>query len=283
VSRALGGQIGGVFEIRQARPLAPLVKRFRIAAPRVARYWRPGQFVIVRVSTTGERIPLTIVDGADDWIDLIVQAVGKTTDELLRLEAGDSLADVAGPLGVPSVVERVGEVTVVGGGVGTAIAFPIARAFHQAGNQVTAIIGGRTREHVLLEEELGEVCREVRPATNDGSYGHHGLVTDVLAEMLTNGPLPDLVVAAGPIPMMRAVAETTRPHRVKTVVSLNPIMVDGTGMCGGCRVLVGGKTRFACVDGPEFDAHDVDFDILAARNLTYRQFEIERRCEVMAP
>ena len=265
-----------VFLIRDADLLSPSVKRFWVEAPRVAQHWRPGQFVIVRVASDGERIPLTIVDGDKDagTICLIVQGIGATTMAINRLEVGDSLLDVAGPLGTPSRIEAFGNVVVIGGGVGTAIAYPVARALQEAGNRVTAIIGGRSREFVILETELTKVCESVLPATDDGSYGHLGQVTDVLSELLRSGETIDHIFAMGPIPMMRAVAEVTRPGPIKTTVSLNPIMIDGTGMCGGCRVLVGSATKFACIDGPEFDAHIVDFDVLTSRNRAYQGFEL---------
>jgi ferredoxin--NADP+ reductase len=264
-----------MFGIRATRVLAPGVKRFWIEAPRVATHWKPGQFVIVRSTHEAERIPLTIAEGdaEEGWISIIVQAVGASTTVLNSLEPGDSFADVAGPLGAPSKIGRVGTVAVIGGGVGTAIAYPTAVAYHQAGNSVVGIIGGRSRDYVILEDELRAACDEVHVVTDDGSYGREGLVTDVLADMLESGMVLNEVLAIGPIPMMRAVADVTRPFGVHTVVSLNPIMVDGTGMCGGCRVLVGGETRFACVDGPEFDAHLVDFDVLTMRNRAYRAFE----------
>ena len=267
-----------VFVIQDALALAPSVKRFWVEAPRVARHWRAGQFVIVRVATDGERIPLTIVDGNEHTgtICLIVQAVGATTQAINRLEVGDSLTDVVGPLGTPSVIDTSGNVVVIGGGVGIAIAYPVARALHQAGCRVRAIVGGRSRQYVILEAELSEVCENVYPVTDDGSYGSRGLVTDVLTEHLKRGDPVDHVFAMGPIPMMRAVAEVTRPAHIKTTASLNPILIDGTGMCGGCRVLVGGGTKFACVDGPEFDAHLVDFDILTSRNRAYQEFETAR-------
>jgi ferredoxin--NADP+ reductase len=265
-----------VFRIRAADLLSPTVKRFWVEAPRVAQHWRPGQFVIVRVSDDGERIPLTIVDGdaGDGTICLIVQGIGATTRAINRLEVGDGLVDVAGPLGTPSSIEAFGNVVVIGGGVGTAIAYPVARALQKVGNRVTAIIGGRSRESVILETELSKVCERVLPATDDGSYGRPGQVTDVLSEILKGGETIDHVFAMGPIPMMRAVAEVTRSDSIRTTVSLNPIMIDGTGMCGGCRVLVGNATKFACVDGPEFDAHMVDFDVLTSRNRAYRDFEL---------
>ena len=265
-----------VFLIRDADLLSPTVKRFWVEAPRVAQHWRPGQFVIVRVDGDGERIPLTIVDGDKDagTICLIVQGIGATTKAINRLEVGDSLLDVAGPLGTPSRIEAFGSVVVIGGGVGTAIAYPVARALQEAGNRVTAIIGGRSREFVILEAELSKVCERVFPTTDDGSYGRPGQVTDVLSELLQGGETIDHVFAMGPIPMMRAVAEVTRSGPIKTTVSLNPIMIDGTGMCGGCRVLVGSATKFACIDGPEFDAHIVDFDVLTSRNRAYHDFEL---------
>jgi ferredoxin/flavodoxin---NADP+ reductase len=272
--------VEGVFEVLTAEWLAPGVKRFRVAAPRVAKHWSAGQFVIVRPDVDGERIPLTISEGDADegWIGLIVQSVGASTSAINALESGDAFADLSGPLGRPSEVEQVGTVVVIGGGVGTAIAYPIAVAHARIGNTVVAIVGGRTSQHVILTDELSAECDEVIACTDDGSAGVHGLVTDVLAGVMTRRSV-DLVVAIGPIPMMRAVADLTRGPAISTIVSLNPIMVDGTGMCGGCRVVIGGETRFACVDGPEFDAHLVDFDVLAARNQSYRDFE-QRACEL---
>jgi ferredoxin--NADP+ reductase len=263
-----------MFPIVEARFLAPEIKQFRIRAPRVARRRRPGQFVIVRVHEHGERIPLTIADSstADGTITLIVQGIGKTTKLMNRLEAGDALLDLAGPLGQPSEVERFGTVAVIGGGVGAAIAYPTAVAFHEAGNRVVTILGARSRELVILEAELAAVSDRLIVTTDDGSYGRAGLVTYALADLLAEETV-DRVLAIGPVPMMRAVAELTRPLGIPTIVSLNSIMVDGTGMCGGCRVLVGGTSRFACVDGPEFDAHEVDFTVLAQRNSAYREAE----------
>ncbi len=270
--------------IVETRFLAPEVKYFRIEAPRLARKRRAGQFVIVRIADDGERIPLTIADADLDegWIALIVQGVGKTTRTMNLLEAGDSILDLAGPLGMPSEIKRFGTVVVVGGGVGTAIVYPNAVALADAGNSVIAIIGGRSRDFVILEDELRAVCTEVYPTTDDGTHGYHGLVTEKLAEIIAGGGPIDRVLAAGPVPMMRAVAEVTRPHGIDTVASLNPIMIDGTGMCGGCRVTVGGETKFACIDGPEFDAHDVDFDLLQRRNATYDAFEFYRNEEFKA-
>lgn len=262
------------FPITEARFLAPEVKLFRVQAPRVARKHQAGQFVIVRLHEQGERIPLTIAGSApaDGTITLIVQGIGKTTRLLNRLEAGDALLDVVGPLGQPSEIERFGTVAVVGGGVGAAIAYPTAMAFKEAGNRVLGIVGARSRDLVILEDEMRAVCDELVVTTDDGSYGRKGFVTQALADLMAAEPI-HRVLAIGPVPMMRAVAEATRPLGIKTIVSLNSIMVDGTGMCGGCRVLVGGESKFACVDGPEFDAHAVDFAVLQQRNAMYRDAE----------
>ena len=263
------------FPIIEARFLAPEVKLFRIAAPRIAKKRQAGQFVIVRLHEDGERIPLTIAgSAADGTITLIVQGIGKTTKLMNRLAAGDALLDVVGPLGRPSEVEHFGTVAVIGGGVGTAIAYPTAVALHQAGNRVIGILGARTRDLVILEEEMAAVCDRLVVTTDDGSHGRRGLVTEALAEAAAAERI-DRVLAIGPILMMRAVAEATRPLGIKTIVSLNSIMVDGTGMCGGCRVLVAGSSKFACVDGPEFDAHEVDFEVLQRRNAMYREAETE--------
>jgi ferredoxin--NADP+ reductase len=264
-----------VFRIVNARFLAPTVKRFTIEAPRIARKQQAGQFVILRLNDHGERIPLTIAcsDPEKGTIDIIVQSIGKTTFQLNTLETGDSIMDVVGPLGKPSEVRLLGTVVVIGGGVGTAIALPTAAAMKKAGNKVISIIGARTKELLILEDEVREVSDATLIATDDGSYGTKGLVTDVLKGLIQNGTRIDEVLAIGPIPMMKAVAACTREEHIHTVVSLNSIMVDGTGMCGGCRVVVDNHSEFACVDGPEFDAHKVDFDILASRNRMYREQE----------
>ncbi len=264
-----------MFRILETRQLSPDVKLFQIDAPRIARKRQAGQFVILRVHDHGERIPLTIADSDPEagHVTLIVQGIGKTTKLLNSLEKGDAISDIVGPLGSPSEIERFGTVAVIGGGVGTAIAYPTAVALKNAGNRVISILGGRTRELVILEDEVRKTSDEVRVMTDDGSYGEKGLVTDALQAVIDSGARLDYVLAIGPIPMMRAVAEVTRPHGIRTVVSLNSIMIDGTGMCGGCRVTVGGKSRFACVDGPEFDAHQVDFAVLAQRNSMYRAAE----------
>ena len=252
-----------------------------IQAPRIARKQQPGQFVILRLSEHGERIPLTIEnsDPGDGTISIVVQAVGKTTRLLSSLETGDAILDVVGPLGKPSVIENFGTVAVVGGGVGAAMAYPTAAALKAAGNRVISIIGARTRELVILERELRVVSDAVYVTTDDGSYGERGLVIDTLRRLVEGGTHFDLVLAVGPIPMMKAVTDLTRSPRIPTVVSLNPIMIDGTGMCGGCRVLVDGRSQFACVDGPEFDAHKVDFDVLLQRNSMYRSAERESLAE----
>jgi ferredoxin--NADP+ reductase len=264
-----------MFKIIEATWLAPDVKRFRFEAPAIARKRLAGQFVILRVHEHGERIPLTIADSdtGTGTITVIVQGVGKTTRLLNTFEAGQTVCDVVGPLGRPSEIHYYGRVVVIGGGLGTAIAYPTAKALKLAGNQVLAILGARTRALVILEEEMRAISDELHLTTDDGSYGVKGLVTEALQRLIAAGPKPDFVLAIGPIPMMRAVAETTRPHAIKTCVSLNPIMVDGTGMCGGCRVVVDGRSQFACVDGPEFDGHQVDFKVLAARNAMYRDAE----------
>jgi ferredoxin--NADP+ reductase len=266
-----------MFPIERAEFLAPDIKRFVLHAPRIARKRRAGQFVIVRIYDRGERIPLTIADGDPErgTITLIVQGVGKTTKLMNLLGPGDALLDVVGPLGKPSEVQNYGTVVVIGGGVGAAIAYPTAKAMHEAGNHVVSILGGRSRDLVLLESEVRAISDEVFITTDDGSYGRKGLVIDPLRERIAAGRPNDLVLAIGPVRMMQAVAEVTRPHGIRTIVSLNSLMVDGTGMCGGCRVITRDGPRFACVDGPEFDAHTVDFDILAQRNRAYGDREAE--------
>lgn len=253
--------------------LSPNVTRLVVSAPRIAQIRRPGQFVIVRLGPGAERIPLTIADGdaAAGTISLIIQSIGKSTADLVEVEAGGSISDVAGPLGRPTDLLESGHAICVGGGVGTAVILPIARELHDRGVAVTSIIGGRSREWVILEPELRS-AGEVVTCTDDGSYGRPGFVTEALRDALDAGGV-DAVYAVGPVPMMRAVTALVRPYGVPTVVSLNPVMVDGTGMCGGCRVTVDGHTRYACVDGPEFDAFAVDFDELADRLTTYRPFE----------
>ncbi len=264
-----------MYEITEARFLAQDIKLLKIYSPPIAKKRKAGQFVIIRVAENGERIPLTIADSDTDagTVTVIVQGIGKTTKELNRKETGDTICDIVGPLGKPSEIEKFGTAVSIGGGVGTAIAYPTAVALQQAGNHVITINGARSKDMVILEEEMKAVSDEAYITTDDGSYGVHGFVTTQLQELIDSGKQIDFVLAIGPIPMMRAVAEVTRPHGINTVVSLNPIMVDGTGMCGGCRVQVDGKVQFACVDGPEFDAHKVDFNNLVNRNRVYIDHE----------
>jgi ferredoxin--NADP+ reductase len=260
--------------------LSPNVTRLVVEASRIAEIRRPGQFVIVRLGPGAERIPLTIADAdpTAGTVSLVIQSVGKSTTDLVELEPGDAIQDIAGPLGSPTELIDSGHAVCVGGGVGTAVVYPIAQELHRRGVRVTSVIGGRSREWVILEDQLRE-NGEVVVCTDDGSYGRHGFVTDALRDVLDAGGV-DAVYAVGPVPMMRAVSELTRPYGVPTTVSLNAIMVDGTGMCGGCRVTIGGETKYACVDGPEFDGHEVDFKMLSDRLVTYRAFEqqaLERR------
>jgi len=264
-----------VNEVLERRRLGPDVFRMALVYPKLARKARPGQFVIVRASEDGERIPLTIADADPKAgsITLIFQVVGKTTTLLARLEPGDEVLDVVGPLGVPTEIKRFGRVLCVGGGIGAAPLYPIAKALKAAGNAVTAILGGRSKNLVILEDEFRATSDAVLVATDDGTYGRKGFVTDALKDLLAAGETFDRAWAVGPVPMMKAVCDATRAAGIPTTVSLNPIMVDGTGMCGGCRVIVGGKVKFACVDGPEFDGHQVDFDTLAKRLTTYRDRE----------
>ena len=266
--------------------LSPNVTRLVLEAPRIARIRRPGQFVIVRKGPGAERIPLTIADADPDagTITLIIQAIGKSTTDLVELEPGEAIQDVAGPLGSATELLDSGHAVCVGGGVGTAVILPIARELGRRGVGVTSVIGGRSREWVILEDEL-RAAGEVVTCTDDGSYGRHGFVTQALGDLLEAGGI-DAIYAVGPVPMMRAISEQTRPFGVPTFVSLNAIMVDGTGMCGGCRVTIGGLTRYACVDGPEFDGHQVDFGELADRLSTYRPFEqraLEHRAACKVP
>jgi ferredoxin/flavodoxin---NADP+ reductase len=260
---------GGGFPILSKELLAPKVTRYYVQAAQISRSWRAGQFVIVRPRDDSERIPLTVADAYFDRIVLVVQEVGKTTAVMADLTAGESLADVCGPLGEPTHVERRGTVVVVGGGIGIAPAWPIARALRAAGNHVIGILGARTRDLLILEDEMRRACHEVLVMTDDGSHGTRGFVTAALGDLLAAGRRVDQVVAIGPALMMKAVAERTRGPAIPTVVSLNTVMVDGTGMCGGCRVEVGGRTRFVCVDGPEFDGHEVDFDLMIRRQAMY--------------
>lgn len=263
------------FKILKKQELVPTIHLMDISAPRIAKKAQPGQFVILRIDEKGERIPLTIADFDRDKgiITMIFQAVGKTTMALAALKVGDELMDFIGPLGNPAHIENFGTVILVGGGVGVAPIFPQARAFMEAGNKVISIIGARSANLLLWEDRMREASNELYITTDDGTKGHHGFVTDIVKKILEGGTKVDRVVAIGPPVMMRAVAGVTRPFNVKTIVSLNSIMVDGTGMCGACRVLVGNETKFACVDGPEFDAHLVDFTLLMNRLAIYQPEE----------
>ncbi len=251
--------------------LAPGIHVMRIAAPAVARKAQAGQFVIIRVDERGERIPLTIADWDRDEgsVTIVFMEAGKTTRQLATLKAGDSLATFAGPLGLPTEVERFGTVVSVAGGFAVATIVPIARALREKGNKVISIMGARSKDLLFWEDRLGNVSDQLIVTTDDGSYGRKGVVTEPLKELLESGQRIDRVIAIGPSIMMKFCAKTTQPFGVKTIVSLNPIMVDGTGMCGCCRVSVAGVTKFACVDGPDFDGHEVDWDLLFARQRTY--------------
>jgi len=266
-----------MFKIVEARTAGLNIRQLIVLAPRIARKQRPGQFVILRLHDQGERIPLTIksADPATGTITIVVQAVGKTTSLLNSLEAGDSILDVVGPLGRPSEIRNYGTAVILAGSVGTAMALPTANALREAGNHVIFIEGARSKEMVVFEDEVRSASHEAYLLTDDGSYGERGLVTKKLNELLAGGRKLDFVLAVGPVPMMRAVAEITAPLGIKTMVSLNSIMVDGTGMCGGCRVLLGSQSKFACVDGPEFDASLVNFDVLLQRNAMYRGQECQ--------
>ncbi len=266
-----------MYRIIKKEPLNPTVTKMVIEAPLVAAKARAGQFIILRVDERGERIPLTVADydRTAGTVTVIYQIVGATTMRLDRLNEGDHLADFLGPLGRPTEVEGKKRVAVVGGGVGCAIALPVAKAMREAGAVVDTVVGFRNRDLVILEEEFRGVSNEYRLMTDDGSAGEKGLVTDALKELLEKNTY-DEVVAIGPLVMMKFVCLLTKEYGVKTVVSMNPIMIDGTGMCGGCRLTVGGETKFACVDGPEFDGHLVDFDQAIERGRTYHAYEQER-------
>jgi ferredoxin--NADP+ reductase len=265
-----------MFEILQNDILAPNVHRLVIRAPRIAKARKSGQFVIVHPKQSGERIPLTIADADPQagTITLVIQAVGPSTLQIVGTPVGSNLQDIAGPLGKETEIEQWGRVACVGGGVGTAVLYPLAKALADASNEVTTIIGGRTKPLIILAEELAEFSKEVLITTEDGSLGRQGFVTNALQELMDDPErCPQAIFAVGPVPMMRAVCELSRPYGIKTIVSLNPIMIDGTGMCGGCRVKVGNETKFACVDGPEFDGHQVDFALLMDRLTMYREQE----------
>jgi len=264
-----------MFKILAKKELGPKIYWMKVEAARIAQKRRPGQFIIIRSDEYAERIPLTIYKSnpKEGTIEFIFYVFGQSTAKLATFQAGDYIMDVIGPLGKPTEISLFGTVICVGGGAGIPLIYPIARALKEVGNKVISIIGARTRNLLILEEEIRSVSDEVRITTDDGSYVRKGFVTDVLKEMLESGENIDFVLTVGPVPMMSAVAEITRPYNIKTIASLNPIMVDGTGMCGACRVTVGGKTCYGCIEGPEFDAHLVDFKELAARNSTYKEQE----------
>lgn len=251
--------------------LSENVVKMILEAPAIARKRKAGQFIVLLMDEKGERIPLTIVDSDPEkgTITIIFQVVGKTTAAMAGMNVGDHFSDVQGPLGNPTDIKKIGQVVCIGGGVGVGVVYPLAAALKQAGNQVISIIGARTKDLLILEEEMKQVSDRLLVATDDGSYGFHGFVSTVLQNLIEEGEKIEEVFAIGPVPMMKVIANLTRPHGIKTVVSLNPIMVDATGMCGACRVSVGGKTRFTCVDGPEFDGHQVDFDLLTSRLRMY--------------
>ena len=275
-----------MFRIERKKRLNPTVTLMEIAAPAVAKKAEPGQFIILRVDEKGERIPLTVADYDREkgTITIIYQIVGATTKKLDALEEGEFIHDFVGPLGVPTHTEGLKKVAVVGGGVGCAIAYPVTKKLHQLGAQVHAIVGFRNKDLVILEDEFRASSQLLKVMTDDGSYGEKGLVTDALRELIESGNQYDEVIAIGPLVMMKFVSALTKEYGIKTVVSMNPIMIDGTGMCGGCRLTVGGETKFACVDGPDFDGHLVDFDEAIQRGSMYRDFErhaYEETCNLL--
>ena len=266
-----------MFPIVKKRVLNETVTLMEIEAPLVARKALPGQFIIFRIDEEGERIPLTIAgyDREKGTVTIIFQKVGYTTMKLDTLNEGDALLDFVGPLGEPSHTEGVKRAAVIGGGLGVAIAYPQAKALHEAGCEVDLIVGFRNEHLIILKDELAAACTDLTIMTDDGSNGNKGFVTQALQAKLDAGKAYDEVIAIGPLPMMKAVCDLTKPKDIKTIVSMNPIMIDGTGMCGGCRVIVGGETKFACVDGPDFDAHEVDFDSLIKRAAFYKDEQDE--------
>ena len=269
-----------MYKILKKSVLAPNEIRMDVLAPRIAKKALPGQFILLRICQEGERIPLTIADydAQSGTVSIIFQTVGLTTKLLAQMQEGDEILDFVGPLGKPSHFEGK-RVLCIGGGVGTAVVYPQVKWLHQNGFAVDAIQGARSKEYVILEKELTENTDHLYITTDDGSYVRKGFVTDVLKELLERGEHYDMVVAIGPPVMMRAVCNMTKPYGIKTMVSLNPIMIDGTGMCGGCRVIVGGQIKYACVDGPDFDGHEVDFDSMIARMKTFKDQEIQKEKE----
>jgi ferredoxin--NADP+ reductase len=274
-----------LYKVLEKTFLQEIVVRTVIEAPEIARKRKAGQFVVLMIDDKGERIPLTIVDSDSQkgTITIIYQIVGKTTAQLAKLNKGDFIMHVLGPLGHPTEIENFGTAVVVGGGVGIGVAYPIAAALKKAGNKVISIIGARTKDILILEDDMRKVSDQLLVATDDGSYGFHGFVSTVLQNLIDSKEKIDIAYAIGPVPMMRVLANLTKPYGIKTIVSLNPIMVDATGMCGACRVAVGGKTMFGCVDGPEFDGHEVDFNLLMTRLRMYcdeeKQAMDNYRCE----
>jgi ferredoxin--NADP+ reductase len=264
-------------KIIENKKLSESVIKMVLAAPVIAQKRKAGQFIILKIDEKGERIPLTIVDSDAQagTITIIFQIVGKTTAQLARLKSGDSLQNVQGPLGNPTEIENYGRVVCIGGGVGVGVVYPLAVALKKAGNEVISIIGSRTKDLLILEAEMAKTSDRLIVATDDGSYGFHGFVSQVLQEMIAKGEKIDRVFAIGPVPMMKVISDVTRLHGIKTIVSLNSIMLDATGMCGACRVSVAGKTKLTCVDGPEFDGHEVDFKLLADRLKMYCDLERE--------
>lgn len=270
-----------MFEIMEKKRLKPTVTLLKIKAPFIVKHAKPGQFVILRVEENGERIPMTITEAnhTDDTISIIFQVVGATTTKLNQLEVGAFLVDFVGPLGKETHLEGLKKVAVVGGGVGCAIAYPIAKALHDQKSIVHSIIGFRSSELVFLEDEFKASSEKTIIMTDDGSNGNKGFVTDALKELLESGETYDEIIVIGPLPMMKFVSILTKPYEIKTIVSMNPVMIDGTGMCGGCRITVDGQMKFACVDGPEFDGHLVDFDEAIRRNQMYHDFEVKQHEE----
>lgn len=264
-----------MYKIVKKRELNPTVTLMEIDAPKIAKKAEPGQFIILRTDEDGERIPLTVADFDREagTVTIIFQIVGATTERLNQKKEGEYISDFAGPLGTPSHTEGLSKVAVIGGGVGCAIAYPIAKKLHQEGACVHTVVGFRNKDLVILEDEFQRVSDKLCMMTDDGSYGQKGLVTNALKELIESGEQYDEVIAIGPLIMMKFVCALTKEYGIKTVVSMNPIMIDGTGMCGGCRLTVGGKTKFACVDGPDFDGHEVDFDEAMERGTMYREFE----------
>lgn len=271
-----------MYKILTKKILNPTVTLMEVDAPMIAKKAEPGQFIILRVDAEGERIPLTIADFDREkgTITIIFQIVGATTEKLNHLEEGEFIHDFVGPLGVPSHTEGLKKVAVVGGGVGCAIAYPIAKKLHHLGAEVHSIVGFRNKDLVILEDEFKAASDVMKLMTDDGSHGEKGLVTNALEELIKAGNQYDEVIAIGPLVMMKFVCKLTKEYGIKTVVSMNPIMIDGTGMCGGCRLTVGGETKFACVDGPDFDGHLVDFDEAMERGTMYKEFETTKREEV---